>query len=344
MPNYGLPGVAINRRRSLIVGVAALVTVLVAVSGWRIAAATHEDSGLRVRLHTQRIGDGIVAGTQVRADGVLVGSVTDIVPAALGTQTITLELDRSRLDGLDDSLRVDYAAANLFGISEIDLIAGPGGAPLHDDTVVDLTGPREADAYDATMGALLRSVSQVSGQVLTPKFAQVLTQIAGDAKAFTPLLEAMVSTARTFADHQHMPVSDLFGRYGTALTGVAPFAGTVIGVIDQIHRIEPLRTDRARFDATVDMVVQQLFPTLQNTMFHAQGNFFAYTAMLTPLLAGMARMVPAPEQSSHDLRTLIDRLRAAMPETPDGPVLNLDLDLRGVPGLAVPLLGQGGKP
>ncbi|WP_067687685.1 MlaD family protein [Nocardia jejuensis] len=341
MPNYAMAGVGLDRRRALLIGAAALVVIMVAIVAWRVRVATTSDGGLAIRLHTAQVGDGIVVGTQVRADGVRVGEVTAIEPDSVGTQSISVRVDGAKLDGLDDSLRVDYATSNLFGISEIELRSGPGGAPLRDGSVVELTGARAADAYDATMGSLLRSLGQVGGQVLTPELSNVLAQLAGDVRAFTPLLQALVVTARTFADTQRIPLSQQLGAYGTALSGLSGFAAATIAVIDQTYKIDALRDDRPRFDATIEMVVQQLFPGLQRTMYHADAAFSGYAALLVPILSAAAKTVPTPEQSGDELRELLDRLRAAMPDTPEGPVLNLDVDLRGVPGVAVPLLGAG---
>jgi hypothetical protein len=316
--------------------------VIAAVIGWRTHVATNSVAGLCIRLHTQQIGDGIVPGTQVRANGVLIGSVTGIAPDALGTQMISLRLDPSRLDGLDQSLHLDYATANLFGISEVDLRPGNGGTPLRDGAVIDLTGPAAGRTCDATMGSLLRSVSQVSTKVLTPELSDVLSRLGGDARAFTPLLQALVVTARAAADTQHIPASQQLAHYGAALGGVAPFAGAVIRVIDQVYRIDALRNDRPRLDATIDMAVGQLFPALETTLNHADDHFSAYTAMLVPILSAAAKMVPAPDRSSAQLRAVLRNLRSAMSDTPDGPALNLDVDLRGVPALAATLpAGQG---
>lgn len=343
VPNYGMPGVAVSHRQAMRIGAAVLVVIVLLGIGGRMYSHGRTASGLRIVLHTNRIGDGVVTGTEVRADGVPVGKVEAITPDALGTQRITLRLDESRLDGLDDSLHVDYATANLFGISEVELRPGSGGAPLRGDSVIDLTGGRDPDVYDATMGSLLRSLARMNDGVLTPQLVSVIDQLGSQVKAFTPLLQAMVVLARTVADHQTMPLSTVLRGFGSALGGGADFIGATLRVIAQIYGIPVLREDRARFDATIGMVVEQLFPALQHTLNHAGNEFSGYAGLLTPILSSAARMVPTPDQSSTELSQLLDRLRTAMPDTPDGPVLNVDVDLRGVPVLAPLLGGPGGN-
>lgn len=343
MPNYGLPGVAINRRRALIIGAVAIVTISACSIGTQ-ALSENETEGTRVVLRTESLGDGIVAGTRVRADGVLVGRVTDIAPAERGTQTVTLHVAKDQLDGIDDSMRVDYATSNLFGISEIQLLPGKGGAPLRDGTVVDLTGARAADTFDATMGGLLRSLSNIGDQALVTRLAKVLEQMSTDVRAFTPLLEAMVVTGRTLADNQTLPLSYQIGRYGSVLAGGGTFAASIVDMIDVVYRVQILRDEREKFDDSIDMVVEELFPGVANLLYPARDQFSEYAAMAVPILSAAALTVPTPQQTSADLSALLSRLRSALRETPEGPVLALDVDLRITPAVLGPLLATPAVP
>ncbi|MFD0364162.1 MlaD family protein [Nocardia sp. GCM10030253] len=342
MPEYGLPGVAADKKRSRMVGGVIIALVAVVLLATTLYRNLRSEDGLRIALHTEQIGDGLTAGTQVRLDGVRVGTVARITPDERGTQRITLQLDRSRLYGIDDSLQVDYAPANLFGISELELRRGPGGSALRSDAVIDLTGPRAVRVYDATMGSILRSLSQVGATVLTPQLASVIAQVSADFQSFTPLLQALITVARTVADNQTMPTSELLGKLGPAFDGGGRFAGATIQVLDQIHDIRILQTDREHYDVGVAALTGSILPGLATTLTTAGGQFSGATDMVAPMLKVLAQIVPRPQQSATELRTLLERLRAAMPETPGGPVLNLEVDLQGVPGIAVPLLGQGG--
>ncbi len=341
LPNYGIPGVAIDRRRSLVTG-AVVVTVAVvlalAATGYR---ATRAEQGLRIVVRTSHIGDGIVAGTQVRLDGVRVGRVTGIAPAGRGTQDIAVRLDSERPPGLDSSLRVDYATGNLFGISEIQLRRGPGGPPLRPGTVLNLTA---TDAtYDATMGNLLRSVAQVEDSVLTPQLATLLATLAADTRAFTPFLESVITLARTVTEVQQVPLSLILGRFGTTLDGGGDFVDSIIDLLDRVYRIETLRHDRDRIDGGIAMVVDQLLPGVARDLRYAETGFAGYTALAIPILDLVAQAVPDSRRSGAELRELIDRVAAAMPDTPEGPVLQAEVDLRNIPVLANPTANGGGR-
>ncbi|MEV0294649.1 MlaD family protein [Nocardia sp. NPDC050710] len=344
MPKYGLPGVAADKKKARTVGLFIIAVLAVVALATTLYRSVRTDEGLRIALHTVEIGDGLSAGTQVRLDGVLVGEITEIAPDRRGTQRITLHLDNSRLYGLDDSMRIDYAPANLFGISELELRRGPGGSPLREGAVIDLTGPQAARVYDATMGSILRSLSQVGATVFTPQLATVIAQVSADFQAFTPLVQALITVARTIADNQTMPTSELLGKLGPAFEGGGRFAGATIQALDQIHDIRIVQTDKDRYDIGVAALTGTILPGLATTVTAAGGQFAEATDMLAPMLNVLAQMIPRPQQSAAELRALLERLRAAMPDTPAGPVLNLEVDLRtgwdSVPGIAVPLLGR----
>ncbi|AYF74315.1 mammalian cell entry protein [Nocardia yunnanensis] len=339
MPNYGMPGVAVDRKRAMTAGAVALALVAAVVAGWSLYSSQRSEDGLAISLRTEQIGDGVLVGTDVRANGVVVGKVTEIAPDQHGTQQISLRLDDHKLFGFDDSLQIDYAPANLFGISEIELRRGAGGSPLRAGTVLDFTGAHAAAVYDATMGSILRSASQVGGSVLTPQMASVIAQAAADTQAFTPLVQALITAQRTITNNQKMPMSELLGNLGPAFDGGGRFAGATVQVVDLIRSMQRLQTDRATYDRKVAIVTGQLLPALANTFSQAGTQLSGTTDMLVPLLTALAQMVPQPQQSGAELQQLLQRLTAAMPDTGHGPALNVEVDLQGVPAIAVPLLG-----
>ncbi|MFE3546859.1 MlaD family protein [Nocardia sp. NPDC059177] len=342
MPNYGMPGVAADRRTSRRTGgiiLAVIAAVVLATVGYNQLAT---EDGLRIALHTEHLGDGISAGSQVRVDGVTVGEVAEVAPGERGTQQISLLLDADRLHGLDDSLAVDYAPTNLFGIAELELRRGTGGAPLREGAVLDLTGDNAGRVYDATMSAILRSLSQVGMTVTSPQMATVISQLAADFKAFTPLVQALITVAKTIADNQDVAPSELFGKLGPAFDGGGQFAGATMQVIDTLSEIKVTQVDKDRYDIGVGVVGGSILPALSTTLTTAGGHFAETTDMLAPMLAALAQMSPTPTRTGADLRALLTNLLAAMPAGPDGPVLNLDVELSGVPALAVPLFGKDG--
>ncbi|MGS2811320.1 MlaD family protein [Nocardia sp. MW-W600-9] len=222
MPAYTLPGTDVGPRRARLLGAIAVVLALLALVGWRALPGDRTDGAIRVELLVGQVGAGVGPGTEVRLDGVRVGSVETIDFAGRGTQRIGLTLNGSQMYGLSNTLSVDYAPGNLFGISALELHSGAGGVALTEGSTVDLTDRAADRVHDATLSALLTATGALTDEVLTPRLAELLGTISRDLAAFSPLLEAIGATARSFADTQQLPPSVLFDQFGSALTGLPP--------------------------------------------------------------------------------------------------------------------------
>lgn len=342
VPNYVMPGVIATPRRSKLVGALAVTVGLLTGLGWSGYLDRSTTAPLRIQLRTTEIGDGIIPGTDVRLDGVPVGEIAAITSSENGHQLITLELDRSQLTGLTDSFTVQYAPANLFGISTLALRRGTGGAALADGAFLDRS--TAGQVVDTTMGSLLRSVSAASTDVLTPEFTEVLRQVNTGLEAFAPLLEAIVTLSRAVADTQRYPSSFLIEQYGSVLAGSGALTSSTFELLDGVLAIEVLKNDRALYDTAISMIAHEVFPAVAQIGDAGRTYLTGYIDMLGPLLDAIAGTVPTPGRSGAEVTELLDRLSRAFADTPDGPVVSLDVTLRGMPGLAVPLLGQSLNP
>lgn len=340
MPSYELPGVTSTKRGSMLIGsLVLLIALTVAATGFLIHE-TRRDTRMPVILRTENIGDGIGVGTPVRYDGVDVGSVARVDADGINTKKVTLLLDRAHLIGLTDNLFVDYSPSNLFGISEVALKEADGGVPLRDGIVVDLTGPRSNRQRDATMGVLIRTVAEATGDLFTPQLTEVLMRLSETSRQFTPLMETIVSMSRMVAETQKMPPSYLLDQYGSMLVGAGSLFDGTVGLVNRLTRIEILNNQRGLFDAAVSTVGEKFFPALANTIFTARNYLSDYTVMLVPILSAASSMVPTPEASSAQLSEILARLGNSFTQTPDGPVLNLKVIVDSFPGLATPLLAS----
>ncbi|WP_405165007.1 MlaD family protein [Nocardia sp. NBC_01499] len=342
MPNYSMPGVSMTRRGSLLVGALVVVTASVVAFGWRGVFDDADARQVRIQLHTEEIGEGVIPGTKVRMDGVTVGEIATIASAEQGRQLITLDLDRTETASLTDTFTVDYAPDNLFGISALTLRRSAGGTPLRAGAVIDLAGKNANKVTDVTMGSLLRSLTDTSTEVLTPKLTELITQFNGDLHAFTPLLEAIVTLSRAVADTQRYPTPYLLDQYSSLFGGLGTFASSTFRLLDALMNIEVLVNDRPKYDAFIGMVVNDAFPAIGQVGDAARGQLLGYTQMLTPLLQAMAATVSDPKRSGAESTELLDRLNRMFTDTPDGPAVNVAVVLRGMPGIAGPLFGQQG--
>ncbi|MFD5178001.1 MlaD family protein [Nocardia sp. NPDC058379] len=347
MPAYTLPGTDVGPRRARLLGALAVVVALLALAAWQALPGDRPDDEIRVALLVGRVGAGVGPGTEVRLDGVRVGSVEAIDFAGYGQQRITLALRHSQLFGLSDALSVDYAPGNLFGISALELHSGTGGAALIEGATVDLTGRAAERVVDATLSALLTATGTLTDEVLTSRLAELLATISRELAAFSPLLEAIGATARSFADTQQLPPSQLFAQFGSALTGLPPMLTGSLTLLYADYTNEYLSTPDhlAKFGRMFSDIQYRLLPTVTELLGTSRQYFGGLLPMLGLVLDQLTGSISAPERSGQQLGELLDRLGAAFVDTPQGPVLRAAVDLDVVPGLAGPLaaLLPGGR-
>ena len=348
MPAYALPGTEVGPRRARALGAVAVIVALLALLAWRVLPEDRPDGEIRVELLVEQVGAGVGPGTEVRLDGVRVGSVGTIDSAGRGIQRISLTLNGSQLFGLTNTLSVDYAPGNLFGISALELHSGAGGVALTEGSTVDLTVGDADRVRDATLSALLTSTGALTDEVLTPRLADLLATISRDLAAFGPLLEAIGATARSFAETQRLPPSMLFDQFGSALSGLPPMLTGSLTLLYADYTNEYLSTPEhlAKFGRMFSDIQYQLLPTvtaLLGTSRHYFGGLLPMTSLVLDQLSGS---ISAPERSGRQLSELLERLDSAFVDTPQGPVLRAAVDLDVVPGLAGPLaalLPEGGR-
>ncbi|MEC3958397.1 MlaD family protein [Nocardia sp. CDC153] len=341
MPEYSLPGTEVGPRRARVLGVCALVLSLLTVVGWRAWPETTPPDELHVALLVGRVGAGVAPGTDVRLDGVRVGTVTAIDASGAGRQRMTLNLNGSQLFGLTDGLTLDYAPGNLFGISSVELHSGAGGSALVDGATVDLTGDA-GRVRDATLATLLKSTGTLTDRVLTPELVELLRRFAHDLDGFVPLLQAIGATARSFAETQQLPPSLLFDRYGSALTGLPPMLTGGLAVLWASYTNEHLKSAEQlqNYGAMFDRIRGELLPVATTMLGTSQRYFQGLMPMGSLILDRIAASVSTPDRSAGQLTDLLSRLGAAFHDSPDGPVLDAAVEL--VPALAQPLSAQLG--
>ncbi len=334
MARHALTGVTTHTHTARIVAIAAIVAAVLAVVAWRIIPSGGlDDKQIAVTLLTDDVGDGVTKGTEVRRGGVVVGKVDSVTRTDSG-QAIKVHLDDPSLTGLTDALSIDYSPANLFGITQIGLHAQEGGAPLRSGTTVDLTGEHGDRVHDATVSTMLLSLGRLSGDVLTPDLADLVKKVAQDAKAFSPLMKALVTTVETVADTQKMPYSPILRDFGSALSG---FPSTLDGGLILLRMVHDhpyleIPEKQARFDATVAVLAKNVIPGLANLLETLQPDYAGLAALPVPLLNAVATAVPAPQTTEAQLAKLLTRTSGTFGGSPAEPVLRLALTLNPTAG------------
>lgn len=336
MPGYGIPGVAVGPRAARRTGVALTTVAAVLTAGWFTMPRNGDGHTLSVTLLTEHIGTGVETGNDVRVDGIRIGTIAHIEPAGQGRQRISLALDRAQSGGLTDALSVDYAPGNLFGVSEIELRAGVGGTALADGSVVDLTGPAATRATDATISTLLGATGRLATEVLTPQLISVLNTIARDTRMFTPILQALVVSVQSIADTQRLPSSYLLQQYGQTLQGLPLTIDGLLRLLNAPFTNEYFQQDAhiGKFNAGIGLLKDDIINALNAVLTTSRTHLAEYPGLFGPLLHAVAGTVPDPQRSGAELTQLLQRLGSAMPDTPDGPVLRVQVDVGAFPVLA----------
>lgn len=346
MPAYTLSGSEVGPRKARLLGAGALAVAILLSIGWRLAPESRPADEIAVVLIVGYVGEGIGPGTEVRLDGVRVGAVDAIDFAGQGRRKIDLRLLRSQLFGLTTGLLVDYVPGNLFGVSALALHANDGGVVLADGATVDLTGAESDRIRDATLASLMNSAGDLTQKVLTPQLAQLIGTLSRDLDAFTPLLQAIGTTARSYAETRELPPSVLFDRFGATLVGIPPmltgsltllYASYKNGYLSEPEHIQ-------KFGQLWPGVQNQLLPVVTQLFSTSQPYFSGLLPIGTAVLDRISGSVSDPARSAEQLAELLDRLDIAFHDSPDGPILNARIELDLVPGLATPLaaaLGRG---
>ncbi|MBH0776772.1 MlaD family protein [Nocardia bovistercoris] len=334
MPAYTLSGAEVGPRRARVIGACAVLLTVAACVVWRVYPESRPDSEIRVELLAETIGAGVEPGTDVRLDGVRVGSVSSITTAGQGRKSISLHLDREQLFGLTDTLSVEYAPGNLFGISTLQLNSNSGGQKLVDGSTVDLTAHTDR-VTDATLAALLKSTGTLTDGVLTPKLTELLSQVSRDVEAFTPLFQAIGAMARAYTETRALEPSFLLDQYGSALAGLPPMFTGGLKVLNAANTNEYLSDPKhiEKVDQMWTNVRLKLLPSATSTLRTAETHVAGLMPIIAMLLDEVSGSVSAPARSAEQLTELLARLGVAF----DGPALRARVELDTVPGLAAPL-------
>ncbi len=341
MPGFS-PSASQLRRR----GVAfSLCVALAALAVWGVQSFRPQDV-LTVTLRTPTVAAGISEGAKVRIQGLEVGTVSSVRSLGNAQQGVTLRLDGPQGRTLTTNVEAAFSAGNLFGVSEVILIPHAGGGALHDGA--ELAPNRRIT--DNTVSNMITTLGDVNDDALRPHVSEVLTNLDSSSKAMLPLLTALGGVAQAVKDTQRLSTAETFPTVVAALKAADPALSTMIPAFQASLDFTPLHNGRSkRIIAIQDGINNErtgMLAGVQAILDPAavQGLKTAspmLVSLLQPLLAafpnGSARGVGV------QLSELMDNVRRAMPNTPNGPVLNLRLSV-DYPAVAAVLGTDDPKP
>ncbi|MGX9293458.1 MlaD family protein [Tsukamurella paurometabola] len=337
----GTPGR--QQRVFFTVGIATIAVILIAVLAGVISSRIPaSDPRLALTVESADVGPGVKAGTRVTLRGVPVGEVESVVIPRAGQARVAIKLDRGSLRGLTDALSVRYQPGNYFGVTEMALVPGRGGADLRSGSTL-----RPRSSNDTISDLLTRSAVSVSG-VITPKLIEVTKKATEYTQAITPLLQVAFSVEQQNARSVKVPIGTTLRTVRSTLDG-AP--GLVEGAFEgwfvpQMRGGEAAGTldytvnNYDKIDKTTTLLGTGFFTPLADMFGSHEAEFTPGTVMLRVIMDSttkVMRTVSVPRQ----IVPLITGVNNAFITVPEGTALRMNVVADRLPGAASVL--EGGR-
>lgn len=325
MPGFSPTHAQLRRR-----GVAfSLCAALLALAVWGVQALRPQDV-FTLTLRTPTVAAGIVEGAKVRIQGLDVGSVTEIRSLGNAQQGVTLRLDGPQGRSLTNNVEAAFSAGNLFGVSEVILTPHEGGGALQDGA--ELAPTRRIT--DNTVSNMITTLGDVNDDALRPRMSVLLMNFDASSEAMLPLLTALGSVAQTMQDTQRLSTAQTFPTVVAALQAADPALAAMIPAFQAGLDHKPLHNgDSKKTLAVQDGLNDErtgLVAGLQAILTpQALEGLKTASPMLVSLLQPILAAFPNGSATGVgiQLSQLMDNVRKAMPNTPNGPVLNLRLSV-----------------
>ena len=279
---------------------------------------------------TPTVAAGIVDGAPVRIQGIKVGEVTGIAALGNGQQGVTVTMKSADGESLTNNLEAAYSAGNLFGVSEVILTPHDGGGALQDGAQIAPTKP----ITDNTVSNMIMTLGDVNDDALRPHMSQVLLNFDASSKAMLPLLTALGSVAQTMQDTQRLSTAQTFPTVVAALKAADPSVASMIPAFQAGLDHLPLHNG----DSKTTIAMQDAFNDERTGLVAGLQAILTPQALeglktASPMLVSLLQPILAafPNGSATgvgiQLSQLMNNVRKAMPNTPNGPVLNLRLSV-----------------
>jgi hypothetical protein len=215
-----------QERVLLAIGLAGLLCIAVAVSlivGNPFGGRPKNE--FSIAIITPYVGQGVEAGTAVVLHGVKVGQVTNVdsVHRPGGGVRLLTDLQIQPVQGITDSMNIDFRPINYFGVPGINLLPNSGGQALRDRSEIRLV-PKG----NFTLSQLLSQLGEVSAASLTPKLVEVIDRATRYTDGLNPLFETAVTVTRTIDAAQTVPTEQLLANASSAIGKFPPFTEAVV--------------------------------------------------------------------------------------------------------------------
>ncbi|KXO88751.1 hypothetical protein AXK56_10575 [Tsukamurella pulmonis] len=323
-----VPGFAPSHAQLRRRGVAfTLCVVLIGLVVWGVQTLRPKDE-FSLTLRTPTVAAGIVEGAKVRIQGVEVGTVSSVHALGNAQQGVTLLIDGPQGRSLTNNVEAAFSAGNLFGVSEVILTPHDGGGALQNGAQIS----PNRQITDNTVSNMITTLGDVNDDALRPRMSQVLMNVDASSKAMLPLLTALGSVTEAVHDTQRVSTAETFPKIVAALQAADPSVAAMLPAFRTSFQFQPLHTGASKRTIAMQDAINNeqtgLLAGLQAILTpEALNGLRTASPILVNLLQPLLDAFPNGSARGVGLQfsQLMDNVRRAMPNTPNGPVLNLRL-------------------
>ncbi|BBZ24943.1 MlaD family protein [Mycolicibacter hiberniae] len=146
-------------------GIAVLLVIALTTAGLLAKSTGMLNSYVRVIADLINVGDGLPAQSDVKYHGLLVGSVTDVIPAAYGKPNyVHINLKPEYAKDIPGSVTARVVPSNVFAVSSIQLVdSGDGGQTIRDGAHIAENGELSTVIFQTTVSKL-RDILAATGR------------------------------------------------------------------------------------------------------------------------------------------------------------------------------------
>jgi ABC-type transporter Mla subunit MlaD len=240
-----LDGRGPSERQLLGAGVAVLAVIALVTGGLLAKSTGMLNSYVRVVADLMNVGDGLPAQSDVKYHGLLVGNVTDVVPAAYGKPNyVHINLKPDYAKDIPTSVTARVVPSNVFAVSSIQLVdSGTGGPTIRDGTHIAENGELSTVIFQTTVSKL-RDILAATGRSREDHSLGILAAVgAATDNRRVKLLGAGANMSRLLDQLNGIVATDPGPSTVSALLDATHgLQSTAPDLVDALHQaVEPMR-------------------------------------------------------------------------------------------------------
>ncbi|GED96638.1 MlaD family protein [Gordonia crocea] len=212
-------------------GLAVVVAVTVAggvLAKWNSGAFSDR---FNLTIVSPRVGDGLVAGADVKFRGYVIGKVADLRVDGNGGQRIVLTIRPDHAQALTTALEPVYSASNLFASTGIELVpTDEVGTSLGNDAVLTMTTTSTALG---TMTSVLSRIGKLSAPLGDPAVLRALGTLIDSADPYLEFTRDVLPLLSGLAEDQKTPVREVLRNLSRLSDAIRPAVAPTLTMIDR---------------------------------------------------------------------------------------------------------------